>query len=642
MKFLKNEIDYLVIKLAKKLSYNSKKTIIAFIDIFFCFFCTWLSFYLRLDLIVPIERILFPFFLSAILFLPIFWIFGLYRTVLRFSGLNTIVLITIAIFFYGLCYSSIITIYTIESIPRSIGIIQPIIFYLLIICSRVIFKTLLSLNLKNSDKNKKKVIIYGAGNAGWQLALALENNPIYDLVGFIDDDENLQNRLLVGKTIYSISIIDKLIKEAGISIILLALPSISRNQRNKIIERLSSKGLIVKTLPKIEEIVDGSVSVNDIKDLNIEDILNREEIKLDLDLLKKNVESKVIMVTGAGGSIGSEICNQIINLNPKKLILLELSEFNLFKIYEQIKSPKNDIKIIPILGNVQDEKKMNEIIFTFKVDTIYHAAAYKHVPIVEENICESVKNNVFSTLSLLIAAKNNEVSNFVFISSDKAVRPTNIMGATKRLSELCVKAIFNSDNKIKTKMSIVRFGNVLESSGSVIPKFKKQINNGGPITLTHPDVTRYFMTVREAAQLVIQAGAMTDNCDVFVLDMGKSVKILEIVKKMIKLSGLEVKDNSNLDGDIEIKITGLRPGEKLYEELLIGDNPQKTKHKKILKAKDPFVPYNELKEDLKDLKYYLDMNDPSQVKKILEKIVKDYKSNSKLIDNTYIEKKKYD
>jgi FlaA1/EpsC-like NDP-sugar epimerase len=342
------------------------------------------------------------------------------------------------------------------------------------------------------------------------------------------------------------------------------------------------------------------------------------------------------MVTGAGGSIGSELSRQIIKLNPKKLILIELSEFALYKINEDLKNlnTNKSVKIISLLINIQNQSKIEQVFKTFNIDTVYHAAAYKHVPLVEENICESVKNNVFGTFNLAEAMLKYNVSNFVLISSDKAVRSTNIMGATKRLAEICVQSLYDNQNK-QSKFAIVRFGNVLESSGSVIPKFKKQIKEGGPVTLTHPDVTRYFMTITEASQLVIQAGAMAEKCEVFVLDMGESVKIKDLIYKMIKLSGLSIKDNKNLDGDIEIKITGLRPGEKLYEELLIGDNPQKTYHEKIHKTQDPFIFFNKLKIDLDHLSSLTEENKVEEVKHILSNLVTSYQSNSEIVDHFY-------
>ena len=345
----------------------------------------------------------------------------------------------------------------------------------------------------------------------------------------------------------------------------------------------------------------------------------------------------MVLVTGAGGSIGSELCRQIVRCKPKALILCELNEFCLYKIYEELIAINQKIKIVPLLANVQDENKMNEILQTFNVETIYHAAAYKHVPLVEANICEGILNNVFGTYAVVKAAIKQQVLNFVLISSDKAVRPTNIMGASKRLAELCVQALYHEQSSHKMNMSMVRFGNVLESSGSVIPKFKQQIKQGGPITLTHPEVTRYFMTITEAAQLVIQAGSLSNNCDVFVLDMGKSVKIKDLIYRMIQLSGLSVKDEKNSEGDIEIKVVGLRAGEKLYEELLLGDNPQPTIHEKIKKAQDPFIPFNQLEKDLNALQSLLVTYKVAEVKAMLEKIIDTYQSEYKIVDYLYTE-----
>ena len=412
---------------------------------------------------------------------------------------------------------------------------------------------------------------------------------------------------------------------------------IGRAKRNQIIDSLNKYKITVKTLPSIQDIVDGKISISDIKDLTIEDLLNRDQVKPNLQLLSKNINSKVVLVTGAGGSIGSELCHQIIRLKPKKLVLIELNEFALYRINEELKNLKLDFKIVPLLLNIQNSSRVEEVFKTFKIDTVYHAAAYKHVPLVEENICESVNNNVFGTYIIAKTSLKYKVSNFVLISSDKAVRATNIMGASKRLSEICVQALYhNSDNG--TKFAIVRFGNVLQSSGSVIPLIKQQIKEGGPVTLTHPEVTRYFMTVTEASQLVIQAGAMSEGCEVFVLNMGESVKIKDLIYKMIKLSGLTVKDGDNSNGDIEVKIIGLRPGEKLYEELLLGENPQKTYHDKIQKAEDPFISLNQLKIDLENMSVLLENNMVAEVKDMLAKLVTSYQSNSKIIDHIYEEK----
>ena len=457
------------------------------------------------------------------------------------------------------------------------------------------------------------------------------------MLGFLDDDPGLQRQFLLGKKIFNPSKLKSLSEENYINLILLAIPSIGKLKKSQIIKNINKHKIVVKTLPSVSQIIDGRVTISDIKDLNVEDLLERDETKADNKLLSRNINSKTVLVTGAGGSIGSELSRQIIRLKPNKLVLLELNEFALFKIYEELKLLNNNIKIIPLLANAQDQEKLETIFETFKVETIYHTAAYKHVPLVEENICEGIKNNVFSSLAVAKAAVLKKVLNLVLISSDKAVRPTNIMGASKRLSELCIQGVCHHNKNISTCFSIVRFGNVLESSGSVIPKFKKQILEGGPVTLTHNDVTRYFMTIVEAAQLVIQAGSMGKNSEVFVLDMGESVKIKDLIYKMIKLSGYSLKNDENPNGDIEIKITGLRPGEKLYEELLIGNNPEKTDHSKIQKINEAFIPFDKLEDYLNKLKNLIENNKSLDVKELVNRIINSYNTNSKIVDHIYNE-----
>jgi len=615
----------------------SKRSIAIITDIGLCVLCTWLAFTLRLEELILFKDFnIYPALISIFIAIPTFWLFGLYRTIFRYTGLSIIFNILASTFTYGLFYFLIIGVYSIEGVPRSVGIIQPMILFFGIISSRLIIKYILNHNYSSKKTlNKKNVLVYGAGESGRQLVEALENNPEFKVVGFLDDNEQLQRQFLLGKTIYSTIKLENLVKTKDISLVFLALPSISRARRNQIIENLNQYKLSVKTLPSISEIVDGKITISDIKDLNVDDLLNREEVKPDIKLLNKNINSKTVLVTGAGGSIGSELCRQIIRLKPKNLLLLELNEFALYKIYEELLSFNKNLKIISLLVDAKEQKKLETIFEIFKVDTVYHAAAYKHVPLVEENICEGVRNNVFSTLAIAKAAVNKKVSSLVLISSDKAVRPTNIMGASKRLSELCMQGIYNHTKDINTNFSIVRFGNVLESSGSVIPKFKKQIKEGGPVTLTHKDVTRYFMTVTEAAQLVIQAGAMGKHSEVFVLDMGESVKIIDLIHKMIKLSGFSIKDDKNQNGDMEVKITGLRPGEKLYEELLIGNNPQKTHHEKIQKAQDSFIPFDKLKLDLDNLYSLLSDNNVLEVKRTLKRLLPSYKSNSNIVDHIY-------
>ena len=628
------------------LNVYTKRAIAIVTDVGLCILCTWLAFVLRLEELILFKDLNFyPALISVIIAIPIFWLFGLYKIIFRYTGLSIILSILASSFVYGLLYFLVIGVYGISSyapyyanVPRSIGILQPMLLFFAVISIRLLVKYVLThnYNYKKSFR-KKNVLIYGAGEAGSQLFISLENNFEFKVIGFLDDNKDLTGRVLLGRTIYSTSSLEKLLRTKEVDFVFLALPTISRNKRNKIIEKLNKFKLIVKTLPSISEIVDGRITISDIKDLSVDDLLNREQVEPDIKLLSRNINSQTVLITGAGGSIGSELSRQISRLNPNKLILLELNEYVLYKIYEELISYNKDFKIIPLLVNAQDQLKLERIFETFKVDTIYHAAAYKHVPLVEENICEGIKNNVNSTLAVTKASINKEVSNLVLISSDKAVRPTNIMGASKRLAELCMQGVYNSTKNIKTNFSIVRFGNVLESSGSVIPKFKNQIKEGGPVTLTHKDVTRYFMTITEAAQLVIQAGSMGKNSEVFVLDMGESIKIENLIHRMINLSGLTVKNSKNPSGDIEIKITGLRPGEKLYEELLIGNNPQKTFHPKIQKTSDPFIPFEQLEKDLNILSKLLAENNVKEVKTILEKLNL-YKSNSKIVDHIFIEK----
>ena len=626
----------------------SKQTIAIITDVTLCVLCTWFAFTVRSEYWLALKprlevSILFSDFnlgsalISAMIAIPIFWLFGLYRTIFRYTGFSIFFTILMSSCVYGILYFSI-AVYGIKLVPRPIGFFQPMLLFFAILSSRLGVRYVFINNFgfkKNFDK--KKVLIYGAGDAGRQLVASLEDSLEFKVVGFLDDNHQLHRQILLGQTIYSPSKLEKLVKTKDISLVFLALPTIDRNKRNQIIEGLNKHRLIVKTLPSISEIVDGRITISDIKDLNIDDLLNREQVKADNRLLSKNINSKTVLVTGAGGSIGSELCRQIIKLRPNKLILLELNEFVLYKIYEELITLNKNLKIISLLANAQDQLKLEKIFKVFKVDTVYHAAAYKHVPLVEENICEGVKNNIFGTLAVTKAAINNKVSNLVLISSDKAVRPTNIMGATKRISELCMQGIYEHNKDIDTHFSIVRFGNVLESSGSVIPKFKKQIQEGGPVTLTHKDVTRYFMTITEAAQLVIQAGALGKNSEVFLLDMGESIKIRDLIYKMINLSGFTVRDIKSPNGDIEVKIVGLRPGEKLYEELLIGDNPQPTDHAKIKKINDPFIPFVKLEKDLDNLKNLLSLNKVEEVKRLLEKLLKLYQSNSKIVDHLHVE-----
>ena len=623
----------------------TKRAIAIITDVLLCVIAVWLAFFIRLEELILLKDISFtPVLLSVVLAIPIFWIFGVYRTLFRYAGLSILNTISLSTFVYGLVYFSIISIYGIKDIPRSIGILQPILLFIGFLSSRFLTKYLLTgtFNFSGDKKDKENILIYGAGSAGRQLLISLENNALYKVVGFLDDNPQLHRQYLLGQKIYNPNKIEDLKRIKDINLVLFAIPSIRKSKKNEIIKKLNKEKLVVKSLPNVNDIINDKISISTIKDFLAEDLLVRDPVEPDQKLLNKNIKFKLVLVTGAGGTIGSELCRQIIKLNPKQLVLLELNEFNLYKIHNELTELNKNLKIIPLLSNVQDQKKLEKIIETFKVNTIYHAAAYKHVPLVEANICEGIRNNVFGTLSVAKASINQKVQNLVLISSDKAVRPTNIMGASKRLAELCMQSLHDVNDQINTNFSIVRFGNVINSSGSAIPKFKNQIKEGGPITLTHPDVTRYFMTIPEASQLVIQAGALGKNAEVFLLDMGESVKIIDLIKRMINFSGLSIRNKDNKDGDIEIKITGLRPGEKLYEELLIGDKPQKTIHPKIKMTDEPLIPFNQLEKSLDQLLNLLDNHQADEVKKFLEKTIKLYNSNSEITDYLHLEKEMLD
>jgi len=621
------------------------KTFVAIsLDFASCVISIWASYYLRLgDLVYLSEKGIESLILSLVLSLPIFYIFGIYKAIFRHSGTYSLLIVSRAIFLYSIFYLPLISFIGIRGIPRTIGLIQPIIL-LIIMCSwRIFIRFILRILIDENPKNKKitKALVYGCGKSGMQLVRAMQDSPDIVIKGFVDDNNDKQGFFIDGKRIYSPNKLQKIIKKKNINLILLALPSINKNERNKIILNLSKYKVAVRSIPGIDDLAKGK-RFTDFVDLDIDDLLGRIQVEPFKELMKKNINEKIILVTGAGGSIGSELCRQIIKLKPEKLLLVEISEYALYSIHSEIEQLKSsNIEVIPLLGSVQDVKRMNNIISIWKPETLYHAAAYKHVPIVEYNLIEGLKNNVIGTFELANLALKYQVSNFVFVSTDKAVRPTNTMGATKRLAEICLQAfnnkIFNdSGSKLKTKFSIVRFGNVLHSSGSVIPKFRDQINKGGPLTLTHKEITRYFMTITEAAQLVIQAGALSQGGDVFILDMGDPIKIYDLAVKMIELSGLTLKKSSNSHGNIEIVISGLRPGEKLYEELLLSENPVKTKHPKIFRSNEPFIDLDELLKEINLLKSLMKENDFENIIVKLKKLVIDFSPNSGIVDHTFM------
>ncbi|MDA0237906.1 MAG: nucleoside-diphosphate sugar epimerase/dehydratase, partial [Proteobacteria bacterium] len=540
---------------------------------------------------------------------------------------------------YGLLYAWIFTVIGIQDVPRTVGIIQPILLLLFVGASRALARIWLGDQYQSILKRaaRSKVLIYGAGSAGRQLVAAVASSHEMQVVGFLDNDDRLHGHVLNGQPIYNPDDLTQLAASLGISAVLLAMPALSRKSRNEILAQIRTARVAVRTLPSVTDLAQGKVSISDLRELDIDDLLGREPVMPNYILLAMNGRKKVVMVTGAGGSIGSELCRQILSVGPSKLLLIDQSEFALYGIHQELeeKIVRREIVLVPLLASVQDEERMREIMSTWRPDTVYHAAAYKHVPLVEHNPAEGIKNNVLGTLRTAQVAVENGVSDFVLISTDKAVRPTNIMGASKRLAELALQAL--ATNGPGTKFSMVRFGNVLGSSGSVTPKFRQQIRNGGPITLTHPEATRFFMTIPEAAQLVMQASAMATGGDVFVLDMGQSIKIIDLARRMIELSGLTVKDEGNPDGDIEIETIGLRPGEKIYEELLTGDNPKPTSHPRIIKAHENFIPWADLQGKLRLLEMALSVNDVSVIRLMMKELVTGYTPNDEIVDWVYLE-----
>jgi FlaA1/EpsC-like NDP-sugar epimerase len=562
---------------------------------------------------------------SVLISLPIFIFYGLYREVFRHSGWPALLVLLRAMLVYALIFITIFTGIGIEGVPRTIGFIQPIVLLLLIGTSRVLAGYWLRNPYRKVLRLAKvpRVLIYGAGNAGRQLAAALSHSYEMQVVGFIDDDPQLQGSVLAGKKIYKPELLSDLVVSLQVSSVLLAMPSASRHRRNQILQLVQQSRVGVQTLPGMSELAQGKISTQDLRSLDIDDLLGRDPVIPDPVLLGKNITNKIVLVTGAGGSIGSELCRQIIERRPKTLVLLEQSEFALYQIHQELshklegalESGQPAIGLIPILASVTNPSRIQLILEEVRPDTIYHAAAYKHVPLVEANPTEGIKNNTFGTLVIAKIAMQLGVPNFILISTDKAVRPTNVMGASKRLAEMVLQAL--AAISTKTFFAMVRFGNVLDSSGSVVPKFRQQIKDGGPVTVTDFEMTRFFMTIPEAAQLVIQAGAMAKGGEVFLLDMGEPVKILDLARRMIELSGLEVKSKDNPNGDIEITQIGLRPGEKLYEELLIAGNPDKTAHPRIFMAQEAFMAWDLFESKLAELNSAVDQNDQAHLYDLL-------------------------
>ncbi|WP_152831148.1 nucleoside-diphosphate sugar epimerase/dehydratase [Hydrogenovibrio sp. JE_KL2] len=613
------------------LSRFQKRLIFFVVDLFGLYAVAIVATWIRLGYIdASIEPFLPAIAILPFLAIPIFVTQGLYRAVIRYLGSKFATTV-----FYSVSFAFVLWATAIFMLqwpyPRSAILIAWLLTLLYISATRLFARWLLLEGLHKDLSILKSVVIFGAGTSGKQLASAIEKIPNMRVIGFIDDDETLYKHQIASITVYKRENLERLIEKHKVSEVLMALPSITASERKKILDWLEPFALKVSTLPSIDEIVSGKVSFSDVREVNIEDLLGRDPVPPRAELLSKCIEGQAVLVTGAGGSIGSELCRQVIKQNPKVLILYELSEFALYTIeHDLLKSGAlSTTKMIPILGSVLDEFKLGRVIQKFEVDTVYHAAAYKHVPIVEHNIQEGIVNNAFGTHAAAKLAAENGVKNFVLISTDKAVRPTNVMGASKRLAEMVLQAL--QQEFTTTRFVMVRFGNVLGSSGSVIPLFRKQIIDGGPVTVTHPEITRYFMTIPEAASLVIQAGSMGGGGDVFVLDMGEPVKIDTLARKMIKLSGFEVVNYSG-EGDIEIHYTGLRPGEKLYEELLIGDCVDGTDHPRIMTAHEDYVPYGQLLQLLKLIENDLKLYDYEIVLERLKTVVSGFEHPSGIVD----------
>lgn len=585
------------------LSRIKKRIISCLFDTIFIISAYFLAFYVRLDNINVIYSIGLWKGLIPLIVVTIFSFsqLGLYRAILRYLTFKALLVVVVGALISMLTFYCI-RFYIDDLVPRTVPVIYATFLALLAGGARLVMRNYIY-NYNLAKTERENVIIYGAGSTGHQLCFALRQSKEYKPVSFVDKDETLLNTNIMGLRVYPDVDIANIIKKYKATKLLLALPSASRAERKLVLQQLEHLSIEVQTVPDMEDILSGKAKINELRDVLIEDLLGRDPVIPDFKLLTANISNKVVMVTGAGGSIGSELCRQIIKQKPRKLLLFEISEYNLYAIEKElsalIQEEQLPIEIYPLLGSVQKENHLQVVLQTFQVQTLYHAAAYKHVPMVEFNVVEGVRNNIFGTLYTAKAAIAAKVETFVLISTDKAVRPTNVMGASKRMAELILQAL--AKNKHQTRFCMVRFGNVLGSSGSVIPLFKRQIKEGGPITVTDKNIIRYFMTIPEAAQLVIQAGAMGKGGDVFVLDMGEPVKIVELASKLIKLSGLEVKNDLNPSGDIEIKYTGLRPGEKLYEELLIGDSVTHTEHLRIMTANEAYLTWAKLEPLLAQL-----------------------------------------
>ena len=613
-----------------RLSRRRKLAVLLATDSALCVAATWLAFVLRvgawsLDL-VPL---LYLSGTALLCWLPVSQLAGVYRSRVRFSGQRTIISLAQATAIFAIPIIGLVMFAPVSGVPRTLAALLPVCFFLLLGASRILGRYLLFdiVNRRAFDGKIRRVLIYGAGRAGQALALSIRYEPGMHLLGFIDDDARLRGQRLDAVPIFHASDLHKKIEQLEITDVLIAIPGLSRSARKRIIESLEPFAVHVQSLPNVQSLIDGAVSVNDLREVQVEDLLGRDPVLPNSLLLARAISGKTVLVTGAGGSIGSELCRQIVRLAPKQLILVESSEHALYTIGRELNGllaeQGSRIPVISELATVADSGMIGRIMRRYRPDTVFHAAAYKHVPLVEMNPLVGLSNNVIGTLNAAVAAEEYGVARFILISTDKAVRPTNIMGASKRICELVLQALAARGSR--TTFSMVRFGNVLGSSGSVVPLFQEQIRTGGPVTVTHREVTRFFMTIPEASQLVIQAGAMAEGGEVYVLDMGNPVKIIELARLMIHLSGLTVRDADNPHGDIEIVEVGLRPGEKLYEELLIGENPLPTIHSRIMRARESFIEWRDLEPRLERLQALIAKGDVPGALTLVRELVPEYR-----------------
>ena len=604
-----------------------KQLVVVALDLVLALFATWLAYTLRLDALHwPSGPQWWVYLLAPLLSIPIFIRFGLYRAIFRYTGQAALQATGVAVLIYGVILTGILLWMQWPMVPRSLGVLQPLIFLFLVGASRALARFWLVDLGHTAAQVGGRLLIYGAGTAGVQTAAALRLSHQYALLGFVDDDVAKIGRSINGVPVFAPNEVPQVVVRQGVTDILLALPSATRDRRNAILTSLRPLPVHIRTLPGMSDLASGRVTVQDFRELDLEDLLGRDPVPPDTALLARELAAQVVLVTGAGGSIGGELTRQIVLQRPRQLLLLDHNEFGLYSIHQELQgicaAHNLDVELVPLLGSVANPARLSAVFEAYHPATVYHAAAYKHVPMVEDNPGEGILNNVFGTLNTARAAMASGTRRFVLISTDKAVRPTNVMGASKRMAELVLQALAMQHSA--TCFTMVRFGNVLGSSGSVVPLFRRQLSEGGPLTVTHAEVTRYFMTIPEAAQLVLQAGAMAAGGDVFVLDMGEPVKIMDLARRMVALSGLRVRDADHPDGDIEITVTGLRPGEKLYEELLIGDNPEPTAHTRIMKAHEDYLAWDDLLPHLTTLRCGAEQADLAAIKTVLQTCVQGY------------------